>query len=118
MDSYTLPEAAVLGGERYSMDTDFRLGLRLLQYLEDSPLPEILRWRVAIRAFFREPVPAALEGEAMEYLARFLSGGKEAGRPGPKLLTGSWTHLPLLPGSTGWRGWRCGACPGSITSKI
>jgi hypothetical protein len=68
------------------MDTDFRLCLRLLQFLEASPLPEMLRWRVAIRTFFREPVPEALEGEAMEYLAGFLSGGRAAGRPGPKLL--------------------------------
>ena len=86
MDGYTLPEVAVIGGRQLPMDTDFRLCLRLLQFLEASPLPEMLRWRVAIRAFFREPVPEALEGEAMEYLAGFLSGGRAAGRPGPKLL--------------------------------
>ena len=68
------------------MNTDFRLCLRLLQYLEDSPLPELLRWKVAVAAFFQEPISDPLLPEAMEYLAKFLSGGRDAGRPGPKLL--------------------------------
>ena len=86
MDGYVLPERAVLGGREFEMDTDFRLCLRLLCFLEESPLPEDLRWRVAVAAFFREPVPEPLLPEAMQYLAGFLSGGRQAEKPGPKLL--------------------------------
>ena len=86
MDHYTLPEAAVLGGQIFPMNTDFRLCLKLMQYLEDGALPEVLRWKVAVKAFFQQPVPEELLPEAMEYLAKFLSGGAAQEKPGPKLL--------------------------------
>jgi len=86
MDGYELPERAVLGGKEFALNTDFRLCLRLLCYLEESPLPEGLRWRVAAAAFYREPVPEGLLPAAMEYLAKFLAGGADGDRPGPKLI--------------------------------
>ena len=86
MDVYKLPEAACIGGREYPIDTDFRLCLRLLRQLEESPLPEVLRWQVAVTAFFLEPVPEAHLQEAMEFLANFLTGGQTTEKPGPKLL--------------------------------
>lgn len=86
MDGYSLPEVAVLGGQQFPIDTDFRLCLKLLQRLEAPSLPEILRWRIVVAAFYREPVPDALLPEAMQFLAEFLSGGRTAEKPGPKLL--------------------------------
>lgn len=85
-DLYQLPETATIGGREIPIDTDFRLCLRLLGQLETSPLPEVLRWQVAVAAFFREPIPEESLPEAMEFLAMFLSGGNKTERPGPKLL--------------------------------
>ena len=86
MNGYELPEVAVLGGKCYAIRTDFRLMLKILQYLEDSRKPLPMRWQVALQCFYADPVPPEDEAAAMEYLACFISGGMEQERPGPKLI--------------------------------
>ena len=98
MERYMLPEVAVLGGREFPMDTDFRQCVKLLQFLEDSLLPLPLRWRVAVTAFFLEPVPEALLKEAMDFLAKFLSGGSHIGKPGPKLLDWQMDSPAIISG--------------------
>ena len=83
---YSLPEKVELGGCEYGLNTDFRVILQILQCLEDPSLPELLRWRVALALFYDRAVPLAHRGEAMAYLADFLSCGNAAEKPGPKLL--------------------------------
>ena len=98
MNGYELPETAVLAGERYPIRTDFRLILRLLQYMERQDLPLPLRWQVALQTFYERPVPPEAEGEAMEYLANFLSGGRQPERSGPKLLDWQWDAPAIISG--------------------
>ena len=86
MNGYELPEVAVLGGRRYAIRTDFRLILKLLQYLDDGEKPLPLRWQVALQCFYADPVPPEEASAAMEFMANFIAGGQETGKPGPKLL--------------------------------
>lgn len=88
-DLWQLPTKAVLGGREFPHESDFRPMLKLLALLGDERRPAISRWYTALAFFYREPVPKALEQEAMEYLAAFLSCGQQ-GRPGPRLL--DWQH--------------------------
>ena len=85
MNRYTLPDSAVLGGREYPHRTDFREMLKVFSVLNDGEKPEILRWYTAISYFFTVDIPPRHFGEAMEYLAQFLTCG-EMGRPGPKLF--------------------------------
>lgn len=86
MDGYGLPETAEFLGKRYKLRTDFRLILKLLNYLENGGLPLPLRWQVALRVFYEASIPQEAEQEAMAFLTAFLSGGGQPERPGPKLL--------------------------------
>ena len=86
MTLYALPVQATFGDQIYSLHTDFRVILKILQVLEDPVLPEILRWRVALGLFYDRPVPPAHQPAAMEYLAEFLRCGQQESKAGPKLL--------------------------------
>ena len=98
MDAYGLPEVAVLGGQEIPIRTDFRLCLRLICYLEHGDLPLLLRWQVAVEAFYEAPVAEALLPEAMEFLASFLAGGVQGGGPGVKLLDWQLDAPAILAG--------------------
>ena len=83
---WTLPEKAEIGGRSYPFHTDFRVILEIIGYLNGS-LPELIRWQVALRLFYKEPVPVEDQAAAMTYLCRFLAGGEEPNGPaGPKLM--------------------------------
>jgi len=82
---WQLPASAELAGETYPHLTDFREILGILKLLGEENRPQWLRWYMALDRFYRKPIPLGLEGEAMEYLSRFLTCG-EPGRPGPRLL--------------------------------
>ena len=86
MNGYELPEVAEINGKIYKIRTDFRLMLKILQYLDDGEKPLPLRWQVALQCFFVEPISPEEEAAAMEFMAKFLSGGRENEKPGPKLL--------------------------------
>ena len=85
MDGYRLPETAEFFGKQYTLRTDFRVILKLIAYLEHATVPMALRWQVALRTFYAEPIPQEAEVAALEFLAAFLSGGT-APKPGPKRL--------------------------------
>lgn len=85
MNGWLLPEQAVIGGREYALHADFRDILEIFRYLEDPEKPEFLRWRIAVGLFYEGDIPEEHMGEAMEYLAQFISCGSR-GKPGPKLL--------------------------------
>lgn len=76
-DLYSLPTQAKIGKNIYDLNTDFRVMLKIFRALEDASLPEILRWQVALKLFFRQEVCPRDRQEAMEYLVQFLCCGKQ-----------------------------------------
>ena len=65
---YRLPQQTVLGGKTYDLNTDFRQILKIFRCFADESLPELLRWQVALRLFYRQPVAQAQQQAAMEYV--------------------------------------------------
>lgn len=93
MTGWALPTAAVLGGRRIEINSDYRDVLRVLSWLGGERGVEYTpeeRWYIALRLFYRNfaAMDEALYGEAAAYLSEFLAGGKpqERGVPTPKLL--------------------------------
>ena len=87
LSRWQLPRQVSFGEKAYPFHGDFRDILEIIAYLDDPALPEFIRWQIALRLFYREPIPGEHQNQAMEYLARFLTGGvEETGRPGPKRL--------------------------------
>lgn len=83
---WQLPERAQIGGCSYGLNTDFRVALRIIGFL-NGELPEFIRWQVALRLFYQEPIPPQQEQAAMAYLAWFLGGGEDApAKAGPKRM--------------------------------
>ena len=79
-----LPRQAVIDGVSYPIHSDFRDILEIITYLEDETEPEFVRWQIALALFY--PTVPADTRQAMTFLADFISGGQQTGRPGPKLL--------------------------------
>ena len=86
LNLWQLPESTALGGETYTLHTDFRDILEIFSYLNDPDLPEFIRWEVALALFYDRPVPEAYREEAANFLSFFLTGGQTEERPGPRLL--------------------------------
>lgn len=86
MTPWNLPESVEIGGVVYELHTDFRDVLEIMNYLNDSDTPEVLRWRIAVALFYEGQIPDVDMQEAMEYLAAFIACGESDGKPGPKLL--------------------------------
>lgn len=87
MDPWKLPETAVIGGEEYETNTDFRDIMQIMRVLTDPDRSEYVNWLAAIQLFYVGEIPPEHEQEAMEYLASFISyGEKDNQRPGPRLL--------------------------------
>ena len=82
---YHLPVQHTIGARVYDLNTDFRELLDIIDCLEDSDLPPVLRWQIAMGLFYRQPVCPEHRQQAMEYLAFFLTAGRQDS-PGPKLL--------------------------------
>ncbi|MBQ4600136.1 MAG: hypothetical protein IJB17_00705 [Oscillospiraceae bacterium] len=85
MTPYELPEATLLLGRKFRLNTDFRRVLTVIGYLQDPELPALYRMKTALALFYREEVPKEAEQAALAYLMWFLSGGQEAS-PGPRLM--------------------------------
>lgn len=85
--AWELPVSAMIGGRQYAIHGDFRDILQIFSYLDDPDLPEYLQWRIALALFYEGEIPPEHQQEAIEFLARFINGGREdTGRPGPKLI--------------------------------
>lgn len=85
MNPWTLPVRAELAGRFYGHKSDFRDMLKLMRLLNDERRPAMLRWYTAVAYFYEQDIPDSLLGQAMDYLARFLSCGSQ-GKPGPRLF--------------------------------
>ncbi len=87
MTGWELPSSAVFGGKGYRIHSDFRDILEIFSYFANPDMPDYLKWQIALALFYEEEIPYDLQEEAMEYLSRFLSGGRpEQEKPGPVLL--------------------------------
>jgi hypothetical protein len=86
MICWDLPQAAVIGGVEYRLNTDYRNIFEIFSYLNDQERPLWLRWQIAVGLFFEGEIPDEFQSEAMEYLASFIACGEEDSKPGPKLL--------------------------------
>ena len=86
MNTWELPKETQIGGTRYRLHTDFREILEIMGYLENPDMEEYVRWRVAIALFFDGPMPPEHYGEAMRYLADFISYDTGEARSSHKLL--------------------------------
>ena len=84
---WELPQSASIGGVCYPSHADYRDVLQIFSCLDDPELPEFLRWHIALALFYEGEIPRKHRQEAMEYLAAFLNGGRDAEPcPGPRLL--------------------------------
>lgn len=82
---WDLPDRAVIQGEEFPFRGDFRNIIAIMGVLEEESRPPLLRWLIALEKFYVNPVPREKWQGAMEYLARFISGGEES-EGGAKLL--------------------------------
>lgn len=87
LSPWQLPQKAAFDGTSYDLHADFRDVLEIIGYLQDTEMPEFIRWQIALALFYDQQIPQEHSRQAMEYLAWFLTGGcPESDRPGPKLL--------------------------------
>jgi hypothetical protein len=86
MNVYGLPKTATIGEIEYTITTDFRDILEIIEYLNDTSRPEYLRWQIAIGLFYDESIPDEYLAQAMEFMAKFISYGDTDGKAGPKLM--------------------------------
>lgn len=86
-DCWSLPDRVCFGDREYLLNCDFRDILEIFSYFSHPDMPDYLKWEIALALFYRQRVDNAHRREAMDYLCRFIAGGKEEKlRPGPKLL--------------------------------
>lgn len=85
---WQLPTSAVIGGEEYPINADFRDVLEVIGYLDDPNEPLYIRWEIALGLFFDGDIPEEHKPEAQRYLASFLVCGQEEqpGKAPAKLL--------------------------------
>jgi hypothetical protein len=84
---WSLPDRVSIGGREYPIHCDYRDILEIFSYFLDPDIPDYFRWRIALALFYEGEIDPAHYPEAMDYLARFISGGKEErGKPGPTLM--------------------------------
>jgi len=86
LNSWYLPQGAVIGGVEYPIHTDFRDILEIMGYLDDRDMPEFIRWQVALALFYEGEIPPQYARDAMEFLSDFICCGQSRGTPAPKLL--------------------------------
>ena len=80
-----LPTCLTVGEKEYGIHADFRDILEIFSYFQDESLPEFFRWQIALRLFYKAPIPNIHQREAMEKMAEFISCGQKAA-PGPSLV--------------------------------
>ena len=85
MNLWQLPRQAVFGNARYPFNADYRDILEIIGYLGNGQLPQSFRWEIAIGLFYKRTVAQKHRAEAVAYLRRFLTRGREE-TPGPALI--------------------------------
>lgn len=76
MNGWSLPQSLPVGGRQIPIRCDYRQILKIFGYLDDPGLPVFMRWRVALRLFYTEQIPAKDRQEAMERLVEFINCGQ------------------------------------------
>lgn len=79
MTGWSLPKSATIGGEEYTVNSDFRDVLEILSILTDSEEKEYVRTRVALALFYNDfdAMPDADHAEACAWMADFIDLGEE-----------------------------------------
>lgn len=84
-----LPVAVELGGEEYSVRSDYRVALDIFLALSDCELSEYEKAYVVLTIFYEKEIPTDLWQEALNKCFWFLRGGEEEKKENsPKLV--SW----------------------------
>ncbi len=71
-----LPTVAVIDGEEYPLDTDFRTCLKIMQAFEDPDLTDYEKRYVMLRLLYGENIPRNVQ-EAVRYATLFLDCGED-----------------------------------------
>lgn len=73
----TLPNSIKLGEKEYSIRSDYRAGIRLMQMFEDHELTDNEKLFIAMKVIFKDAViPGVYLQEALEKTGWFLNGGE------------------------------------------
>lgn len=77
MYSLYLPKEVTIDGKSYKLNSDFRVGIRLMQLFEDRRFSDDEKILIAIRVLFFDKIPKESIGEAAQKMVWFLDGGGE-----------------------------------------
>ena len=89
MSSWSLPKSAVIGGNTYEINADFRDVLEIIEVLQDLEKKEYTRGYVALVLFYEgfENMPQGDYREALEWMMDFINlGEQDDGLPQPKTI--------------------------------
>ena len=91
----TLPNSIKLGEKEYSIRSDYRAGIRLMQMFEDPELTDSEKLFIAMKVIFKNAViPGVYLQEALEKTVWFLNGGEpnQTSSSGSQRRLYSWNH--------------------------
>lgn len=99
--SWELPSAAEIGGEIYSVNSDYRDILDIINCLNDKSEPEGIRLYIALKLFYEDfdSVPEKHREEAVTAMMRFINCGEEteaSPRPSPKRIDWEQDKLAIV----------------------
>ncbi len=90
IDRWSLPKTAVIGGEEYQINTDFRDMLEIIDTLTSGNSPIQIRWEIAVRLFYDRPIPLEYHIDAIKVMIDFMNyGEKQGSKKDGKLI--DWT---------------------------
>jgi len=92
MSSYDLPMSASIGGRTYSIRSDYRAVLDIIEVFNDASISNEDRTLIVLTIFYEdfETMPFSDFNEALEYLRWFINGGKEVKDEGKKPILMNW----------------------------
>lgn len=77
-----LPKSLRLSGEDYKINSDFRVGIKLMQIFEDPKLSSDEVLFILVSCLYQDEIPVDLMAEAAERGLWFLDGGPDEPAPG------------------------------------
>ncbi len=95
MLTLTLPNSIKLGEKEYSIRSDYRAGIRLMQMFENPELTDSEKLFIAMRVIFKDAaIPRVYLQEALEKTVWFLNGGElnQASSAGSQKRLYSWNQ--------------------------
>lgn len=99
--SWALPTAVSIGGVNYSVNSDYRDVLDIINYLNDKSESEQVRLYVALKLFYEDfdSIPMKHRDEAVNALMKFINCGEdseESSRPSPKRIDWEQDNLAIV----------------------